>query len=52
MRVGMKDPPAREILRKAGFREAYKDREELPNFMRLELDRFTNVAKTQGIKVG
>jgi len=51
MRVGIKDPGAGEILRKAGFREAYKDREELRKFMRFELDRFTKVAKTQGITV-
>jgi len=51
MRVGIKDPSAQEILRKAGFREAYKDREELRKFMKYELDRFTKVAKTQGITV-
>jgi tripartite-type tricarboxylate transporter receptor subunit TctC len=51
MRVGIKDPGAQEILRKAGFREAYKDREELGQFMKYELDRFTKVAKTQGITV-
>ncbi len=51
MRVGIKDPGAREILRKAGFREAYKDRDELRKFMKWELDRFTNVARTQKITV-
>jgi tripartite-type tricarboxylate transporter receptor subunit TctC len=51
MRAGIKDPGAQEILRKAGFREAYKDREELRAFMKYELDRFTKVAKTQGITV-
>jgi tripartite-type tricarboxylate transporter receptor subunit TctC len=51
MRVGIKDPGAQEILRKAGFREAYKDREGLRAFMRYELERFTRVAKTQGITV-
>jgi len=51
MRSGIKDPAAQEILRKAGFREAYKDREELRRFMKYELDRFTKVAKTQGITV-
>lgn len=51
MRVGIKDPGAQEILRKAGFREAYKDREALKTFMQYELERFTRVAKTQAITV-
>jgi len=51
MRVGIKDAGAQEILRKAGFREAYKDREGLRALIKYELDRFTKVAKTQGITV-
>ncbi len=51
MKTGIKGATAGEILRKAGFREAYKDREEFKKFMKWELDRFTKVSRTQGIKV-
>jgi tripartite-type tricarboxylate transporter receptor subunit TctC len=51
MRVGITDPAAREILRKAGFREAYKGQDDFRKLIQLDLERFTNVARTQNIKV-